>query len=102
RRELAPRLQRDAIELARDVERDRGEPALGVAFDPEAVVVSQAGASSRSSRRRIFPEGLFGSDSTKRYSRGRLKRASVSHDRQKASSSSAVSSPSATTTATTR
>ena len=31
---------------------------------------------SRSSRRRIFPDGLFGSESTKRYSRGRLKRAS--------------------------
>ena len=31
---------------------------------------------SRSSRRRILPDGLFGSDSTKRYSRGRLKRAS--------------------------
>ena len=54
---------------------------------------------SRSSRRRIFPDGLFGSESTKRYSRGRLKRASEDA-RQCASSSASVAV--ATTTATTR
>ena len=46
--------------------------------DPEAVVArSRTGCPSRSMRRRILPDGLFGSSSTKRYSRGRLKRASV-------------------------
>ena len=53
-------------------------------------------------RRRILPEGLFGSSATKRYSRGRLKRASVVEARQRASSSSAVAPSSATTIATTR
>ncbi len=74
--ELVARVHRDAVELARDVERDRRDAALGVALDPEAVVLAHD--SSRSMRRRIFPDGLFGSSGTKRYSRGRLKRASVS------------------------
>ena len=63
-------------------------PRVGVALDPEPVVLAHS--SSRSMRRRIFPDGLFGSSDTKRYSRGRLKRASDSDARQKASRSSAV------------
>ena len=78
--QLVARVHRHAVELARDVERDRRDAALGVALDPEAVVLAHV--SSRSMRRRIFPDGLFGSSETKRYSRGRLKRASASEARQ--------------------
>src|SRR5712691_8168890 len=100
--ELVARADRDPVQLPWYVERDRGNAAVCVPLEPEPVVVRhRAEASSRRSRRRIFPDGLFGSDSTKRYSRGRLKRASVAEARQKASSCSAVTFPPTTTTATT-
>ena len=102
--ELVARLHRDAIQLPGYIERDRRDAALVVPLDAEAVVAHAVltGWSSRSRRRRTFPEGLFGSSSTNRYSRGRLKRASASEARHQASSSSAGTSRSATTNATTR
>ena len=103
--ELVACLHRDPVQLARHVERDRRHAALVVPLDAEAVVLRHelpTCSPSRSSRRRIFPDGLFGSSSTNRYSRGRLKRASASEARHQASSSSAVTSPSGTTQATTR
>ena len=94
--ELGARAERHAVELAGDVERDRRHAALGL--DAEALVLGHVVTlSSRRSRRSSLPDGLLGRSSTKRYSRGRLNRASVSEARQCASSSSAVSAPSATT-----
>ena len=55
---------------------------------------------SRSILRMIFPDADFGSSATKRYSRGRLKRARARRRDRSASSSSAVALP--TTQATTR
>ena len=54
-------------------------PRVCIALDPEAVVFGHtlSFVSSRRILRRIFPDALFGSAGTKRYSRGRLKRASV-------------------------
>src|SRR4029453_15725441 len=83
-----------------NVERDGGDAAVGVALHPEPVVLAHS--LSRSMRRRIFPDGLLGNSETKRYSRGRLKRASESDARQNASSSPAVTLSSVTTQATTR
>ena len=98
--EAAASGHRHAVELPRDVERDRRNGA--VALDAEAVSLCQtATLSRRSSRRRILPAALFGSSSTNRYSRGRLKRAS-GEAKQWASSSSASVSASTTTNATTR
>ena len=75
--EPVARGHRDAVQLLRDVEGDRRDPALLVAVEPQSVLIGHAlTSSSRSSRRRIFPAALLGSTSTKRYSRGRLKRAS--------------------------
>ena len=42
RRELVARRHRDPVELPRDVERDRRDAALGVALDPEPVVLAHA------------------------------------------------------------
>src|SRR5207244_9625430 len=94
--------QRHPVQLPGNVQRDRRHAATGIALHPEPVVAHPADASSRSMRRRIFPDGLLGRASTKRYSRGRLNRASVSDARQKRSRSSAATYPSATTTATIR
>src|SRR5439155_20842568 len=99
--ELLPRRHRDAVQLPGDVERDRRHAVRD--RNTEAVVVRHVVTLSvRSRRRRIFPEGLFGSSPTKRYSRGRFQRASSSSARQNASSSSAAVSGSTTTKATTR
>src|SRR5204863_10078895 len=98
-RQLVACRHRDPVQLLGDVERDRRHVA--VALESQAVQLRHAVTpSSRRTRRRIFPDGLFGSAVTKRYSRGRLKRASVSDARQCASSSCSVAVP--TTTATTR
>src|SRR5262249_48527399 len=99
-RELVTRVHRDAVELAGHVERDRRDAVGDLDADP--LVGHVAILSVRSIRRRILPDGLFGSSSTKRYSRGRFQRASRSLARQKASRSSAVVPGSTTTTATTR
>ena len=93
--QLVARVHGDPVELPGYVERDRRDAAIGVSLDPEAVVLAHD--SSRSMRRRIFPDGLFGSSETKRYSRGRLKRANVSDARQKASRPSSVTPSSVTT-----
>ena len=100
RRELITGEHRDPVELPGDVQGDRCDALCGScstrnpsnSVTPSLRFVSQ-------DLRRIFPDALFGSAGTKRYSRGRLKRAS-GEARQCASSSSAVTSP--TTTATTR
>jgi hypothetical protein len=78
--ELVARVHGDAIEFAGHVERDGRDAALGVVLDPEPVVLAHS--LSRSMRRRIFPDGLFGSSGTNRYSRGRLNLANVSEARQ--------------------
>ena len=90
RRELVAREHRDPVELPGHVQRDRGHAAVGVVGDPESVVLGHTLSfdSSRRTLRRIFPDALFGSAATRRYSRGRLKRAS-GEARQWASSSSA-------------
>ena len=100
-RQLVAREHRDPVELPGHVQRDRRHAAVAVVLDPESVVLAHtlSFGSSRRTLRRIFPDALFGSDATSRYSRGRLNRAS-GEARQCASSSSAVASP--TTTATTR
>src|SRR5581483_5376409 len=99
-RELVARSHGHPVELAGDVERDRRHAVCDL--HAEAVVLGHLAAPSvRNNRRRILPDGLFGSSSTKRYSRGRFHRAMPPSARQKASSSSAVVSG-ATTTATTR
>ena len=74
RRELVAREHRDPVELAGHVEGDRGDAALVVAVEPEAVECGHAISldSSLSTLRRIFPAALLGSADTKRYSRGQL------------------------------
>ena len=91
RRELVAREHRDPVELPGHVQRDRRHAAVGVVLDPESVVLGHtlSFVSSRRILRRIFPDGLFGSAATRRYSRGRLKRAR-GEARQCASSSSGV------------
>ena len=66
-RELVAREHRDPVELPGHVEGDRGDAALGVVVDPEAVVFGHALSfdSSRRTLRRIFPDALFGSAGTK-------------------------------------
>ena len=89
-RELVAGGHRHPVHLLRDVERDRRDAARLVALERRpSYSVTRSTSFSRSIRRRILPDGLFGSSSTKRYSRGRLKRASV-EPRQCASSSSPV------------
>ena len=78
--QLVARVHGDPVELPGNVQRDRCDTSFGVALDAEAVVLAHVW--SRSMRRRIFPDGLFGSSGTKRYSRGRLNRASASDSRQ--------------------
>ena len=77
RGELVARSHRDAVELPGDVERDRRDRARRARPGTRrSSLMHLAVVSSRSILRRIFPDALFGSESTRRYSRGRLKRAS--------------------------
>src|SRR5262249_1350592 len=99
-RELLACVHRDAVELPGHVERDGRDP-LGD-LDAEPVVGHVAIFSVRSRRRRILPDGLFGSWPTKRESRGRFQRGGASLATQNASRSSAVVPGPTTTTATTR
>ena len=75
-RELVARRHGHAVQLPRHVESDRRDGAVALHGEPVVLGHASALVSSRSILRRIFPDALFGSESTKRYSRGRLKRAS--------------------------
>src|SRR4051812_17951150 len=90
--QLLAREHRHAVELAGNVERDPGDVAVALHAKPLVAQTSTSCVASLSSLRRILPLADFGSSATRRYSRGRLNRAS-SEARQCASSSSGVAEP---------